>query len=283
MIVKVNSSFAIPFIVTNDAGQRVTDDSPVVEIKNISTGEYFNGMFFAPDVTSLMMSHKSNGLYLYDYLATDRGEFEITCRSDVHRSKTTMSVIVADETDKTYYCNPGKEYYVAVDRANEADSALLRIFREEDLSYWNGEEWQDNPDSWIELPYDMEKDQFFYSFVVESFLPYKVEVQTESGTSMIFFVQAAEGEYVEAPVILSSSTFAANDGSDSRVLNALREPVQNAVVSCYDVKNPNDKKLIAEATTDSDGKWSMAVPPGRYYFLFRCDGFIAKGFEREVM
>lgn len=279
MTVKINSEYSIAFLVTNDSGQRVATDSPTVTIQNVATKSYFNGIGFFDEPSSIIMSHFGNGLYIYNFTAKIAGEFEIVCSSNTYRTKTISTLIVSSSDDKIQYVKPGVPYTVSVPSSGADASPRISIFREKDASYLiSAGEWSVDK-TWQSMV--KENLNYTFSFTPEMFSEYRIEIIDSRGETSIVVVVPDENAEEKRQVVISSSTFSSNDGTNSVVVNGLKMPLAGAEILCYQLNDP-ENKIVGKATTDSEGKWSMSVPEGRYYFMFRADGYISKGFERQV-
>jgi hypothetical protein len=69
----------------------------------------------------------------------------------------------------------------------------------------------------------------------------------------------------QTPILVSDLTLLTSTNDFTTVI-VNGQPVQNATVLVW--SSGDNKTLVAKATTDAGGHWSVAIPPGQYTFEF---------------
>lgn len=274
--IKIGSTYTVALIVADSSGIRILNDAPSVIIQR-DDGTYFNGFAYSSEEVAIALSHASNGLYTYNFKVDFAGIYTITAYSDTYRTKSITSLTATTDYVNVSYVLPNSPCTFSLKSTGTAPTVSL--FREYDFTYLQADS------SWkvqrAVLNMTLADGQYSFTFTPTFSAPYILSIlDSDAKTTIVTFVPDSNATE-KFPVLVTSSTFANNDGTNSVVLDALRKPITGAEILCYEVYE-NQQKLIAKATTDSDGKWSMSVPSGKYYFMFKADGYISKGFERKV-
>lgn len=283
MKVQLNKNFTVSFVVTNSSGALVDNDNPVVVIQNKSTGAYYNGIQWRTERCEIYMQHSSAGTYAYTFCPDTLGELSVTTISKNYLEVKERTYTVVESIDDSVMSWPvEKEHRISIQIADISESAMCTILNMTDDTYFDGDHeiWRKSVYQ-INMIRDITQNIFFFDFTPNTLGDYYIQIQSSSGQNVAYVLRADDIEDVTFPVIINSLSFLCNDNTNSRVCSPLGDPIKGVNVLCYDL-NASGKPVIAKAVTDSNGEWSMTVPAGRYYFMFEKDGYIDKGFEREV-
>lgn len=81
MLIQMGSPFNISITVI-DSGMPVTDDIVTGSIKDISSGKFFNGLFWSDEECTIIVPHKEDGIYELAFTPDKVSSFEINIRSE---------------------------------------------------------------------------------------------------------------------------------------------------------------------------------------------------------
>lgn len=276
MLVEVNTSYTASITVFDENGYRVSDDSPYITIKNSST-QYWNGVMWQLDEFRLLMEPMSSGVYVYDFVPAEAGEFTLTSVSANYN--ITKEVVITAYSPSAAICKwqVNLPYLFKYGKVLGIDIVpTISIARETDGLYWDGAEWRDKPIS-MEMNLIDESDSFTYKFIPATVDRYLVVI-TSGDKQIPFTLNVVDQADDIPPVIVSSETLPSLDGSNSLCVSDKGMPLQGVSITVYS----KSREIIATTMSNSDGSWSIMIRPGRYTFIFEKAGFISVGFERSV-
>ena len=110
MLVKVGEvkSFALKVVDANN--YPVFDDTVVATIKDKSNDKFFNGLFWVDKQCELIVPHKGDGIYSFDFIPEQVSFFEVDLKSKSHRiaSKEIIESIenIDEDIDSGMSYNP---------------------------------------------------------------------------------------------------------------------------------------------------------------------------------
>jgi len=104
MIAEINKVFSVSFLVTDSAGQSVTNDCPVLTIRNAQTNKYFNGVSWSDSPSELSMNRLSvsGGVYTCSFTPNISGEYDIKCTSKDYGVESFCSINVGLSDSEPY-------------------------------------------------------------------------------------------------------------------------------------------------------------------------------------
>lgn len=280
MIKKIGSDVSISLLVKDELGDRVRDDTPHVNIKDLGTGKYYNGLSWQQLPFNLYMSHVSNGVYTYDWNLIFIGVFEIDAISTAYGTNSSVSVNVYAENESTFPWLITDSHKVQFASNNNAETSNV-IIQDSQGYYWDGEffipEEVENA-MFRESPNDI---VFSYQVAFANTGKYIILARnaTDDADFLMYSLNVVSESSEIAPIAVSWDTLVSLDGTDCLVVDDNSNPIQGVEVAVYDSVT---KVLVNKIDTNADGTWEMILRPGRYTFMFIKGGYEAAGFERVV-
>jgi hypothetical protein len=81
MLIKLGQSYRVSLLVVDINNNRVSNDTPVVIIKDLQTGKYLNGIAWSDSQVDIMLSYIDNGVYSYLFTPDKIGLFQLDSKS----------------------------------------------------------------------------------------------------------------------------------------------------------------------------------------------------------
>ena len=279
MTAQISKPVTVSFLLLDDNGNRILEDSPVMTLKNRETGYYFNGILWQPEQFELLMKNEGNGLYTYSFTPQEAGNLEAYCFSKQYLKNYLLPILVTEEAAKTYLHKVNTPFHLKVKKSVSDETGEVSIVRDVDGMYYNGVSWV--PDQDASIPLLSGETNLYYDFSPDTECGYELTAKTSENQSISISLTAAANVSVGELVAINSKSFYGANGTDTRVTDAEGIGISGVLVECRDMAS-SDHPLVASCDTDSDGNWGFVVPKGRYYFYFKKTGYIPTGFERLV-
>jgi hypothetical protein len=276
MFVKINTTYSVSLLVKDINGNRITNDLPILTIKNVKNNTYFNGMIWQPSITNIIMEHIADGVYKYDFTPTEIGVYELTAESEIYNISKTESIEVYDTDVAKYDWQVGTVFTIKYTKTSDENVPTVRLIKDKSELYWNGVQW-------VTTISAVSMNEIDGGVCVLDFVP------DEEGEYSVFIIGATEVFYIinatqtsdnTAPVLLNNYSFKYQDGTDSTIFDEKSVPLPGVQITCFDV---NTKQVVAKTYSNNKGEWNMSIKPGRYFFMFEKDNYISVSFERSVM
>lgn len=283
MLVELNSTYNISLEV-KDGGKPILDDTPFCTIKDLKTGKYYNGLFWADSKVELSMAHLINGVYTMKFVPDTLSKFEINCRSARYNiSKTeTIESHTDDWQEVTWQVGcPYDLVRVKSDaklRLRNIDSGLKLIIHNPKTNLYYSKDGWVSEHSKINMQ-EIQNGIYVYSFVPEDCTKYNIKVVENMLILDKFILNVVDKEVDNTLRVIGSKTIKAQDGSDTTVIGKNGAFIPGVKVTCYN----KDKEIVSTAQTDQVGEWTMRVMPGKYLFVFEKDEYVTISLEREVL
>lgn len=280
MFVKLGDSFIISLVVEDVNGNRVSDDNPTVVFYNTVTKQYWNGLAWQSARFVMYMEYQDNGVYMTSFTPDRVGSFTAAASSSVYTAAQTLKVDVYDESIAKYDWQTGLAFTASHTRTNGLPTTTpptIIVNRVFDNTFLDGDAAWSNAPIALNMVH-IGANVFTFTFIPDVSSEYMLTIADGSDDSLFAINASVAGSDV-LPIIVSSDTLLNNDSSNTAVVSNSGLPLQGATVKLYNLVT---KELVASATTDVTGSWSVLVRPGRYYFMFEKDSYEAVGFERTV-
>ena len=168
------------------------------------------------------------------------------------------------------------------------DTVVATIQNKSNEKFFNGLFWVED-ECELMIPH---KEGGLYSidFIPEEVSLYEINIKSKSyGISSKITLQSTDSisgnrgvdeDMMVNPIIkLTNKTLKNQDGTDTTILDANKNPLVGVKITCYDSKT---KDVVAVTQSDNSGAWEMILKHGTYFFTFEKDGFITVAFERTV-
>lgn len=284
MLKKVGDTAIISLLVTtsvNDLTLPVTDDTPYVTVKNITTNKYYNGLTWQDNPFHLYMSYVSNGIYIYRWLVLMSGSFEIVSKSTLYPLITSTTVITSySDSDTPYPWIITEPHIVTFASGADASECVVSI-RDSNQHSWNGQIFV-SEEVFLPMTKPSPEDVIFtYSIQfpqTDKYVIYAKNANVETDY-LLYTLNAVASETDIVPIEVTSDNLVSLDSTNSILIDENQNPLSNVEVAAY---NTVTKALVNKTFTGSDGSWSLMLRPGRYTFMFTKAGYESEGFERVV-
>ncbi|MCX8074092.1 MAG: carboxypeptidase-like regulatory domain-containing protein [Clostridia bacterium] len=278
MFVKVNTEYLISLLVVDSNGNRIINDLPVVIIKNLQNNSYWNGMFWQPTISEIILNHISDGVYKTEFTPDAVGLYEITTKSDLYGINKVEILEVYDTNIVQYNWKIGIPFTAKYTNIGGSDTPLITICDTKNNLYWNESKWVSNPTN-IEMVSNG-GDVYSYDFTPTHEAEYSIFMRSTDNAEIFYILSVSEEAEAIQPIIINNSVFKNQDGTDSTILDERNNPINGAKITCYNVLT---KEVEARCVSNIKGEWSMAIKPGKYMFVFEKEGYMSVTFERSVM
>lgn len=271
----------VSFLLADNDGNRIKNDSPVATVKDVVTGKFLNYTGWSADKFEFLMKNENNGFYTFSFTPTEAGNLEVLCYSKQFGKNYLVPVTVTDTPDSFYLCKTGEVFSIKVPQKTSYETGTVRIIRTTDGLLFNGVNWVSEIDTEINM--QSKNNTLTCDFIPSQNGEYSIEIKTSEHQDSSLMLKCSDEEEIGGTGlnIVNSQTFLGNDNTPCRVVDVFGNGIRGVKVECVDM-NAENKKIVATCDTDSDGNWGFTIPNGTYYFLFKKDGYISTGFERTV-
>jgi hypothetical protein len=276
MFIRLGNNYNVSLLVEDINGIRITNDSPYTIIKNVGNGAYWNGISWVNLEFRIYLEHVMNGVYRYNFIPDVAGLYEIVTKSDAYQISKTETLEAYEKDFASYAWTINSEFTVKYPVTDINIIPQISIYKEMSKMYWDNTSWISTP-TIFPMP-AIEGGIAIYTFIPDEEEEYCITIIDNDEETFMKIQATAIADNV-SPVVITSASLKSLDGTDCILMATSHDPLSGVKISAYDQVS---KVLISQTASDSSGKWSMVVKPGKYYFVFEKEGYTPIGMQRTV-